>query len=301
MADALNKSTTQRPPVHLGPEPWQPVTAELEKWLPGFLSMSEAGLKEPNDALPSADRLNQGFDYRNNNGKVLQFVPQDASLPFFHMAYEERIWHHGLIATRNNWHDFFNALVWRTFPRIKSALNTIHWRQMQHHESPSRSARRDAVTLFDECGIIVLGESPAPLHDIRKHRWESVFASAKNPWQHRTGPQALRAITFGHAMFEKYLRPYEGLTAKSALLCVPAGFIQQLDTNYAAAIHWLDQRLAGAILHDEFLCHSQELAPLPVLGIPGWWLNRPRDFWRNSRYFRPPSQRTGERKIYVLS
>src|SRR4051794_16460024 len=57
----------------------------------------------------------------NHRGLPIRFVPQ-ADLPAG-VAYEEFIGDTGCVPTRDNLHDFFNALVWLTFPGIKQQLN----------------------------------------------------------------------------------------------------------------------------------------------------------------------------------
>jgi hypothetical protein len=42
--------------------------------------------------------------------------------------YEHRIYTSGQVSTRpQSWHDLFNALVWMRYPRIKTALNSLHY------------------------------------------------------------------------------------------------------------------------------------------------------------------------------
>ena len=53
----------------------------------------------------------------------MRFVPQ-AELPAG-IAYETFISETGGVPTRDNLHDFFNALVWLTYPKIKVRLNAM--------------------------------------------------------------------------------------------------------------------------------------------------------------------------------
>ncbi len=57
-----------------------------------------------------------------------RFVPQE-SLPEG-TAYEEFISATGNVPTRDNLHDFFNGLVWQTFPLIKRELNALQAAQI---------------------------------------------------------------------------------------------------------------------------------------------------------------------------
>jgi len=287
--------------VRTGQAPWLPFQRELDRLLPGVSLCGCHDPQLPTDDWPALERLNRGFVHRNGNGKPLKFVAQNENLPFADMAYEARIWQHGLIATRPNWHDFFNALIWHSFPRSKMALNAVHWHEMQNQASPRRSPRRDALTLFDECGVLLLSESRAPLKAVAGHDWKALFARDCALWGAAGDEHGVRALTFGHAMLEKYLSPYVGMTAKAALVRVRPGFLSFLDRHPDAARRQLDAGLAVAIEEGVYLRHSHELAPLPLLGMPGWWLNRPPDLLENARYFRPPSGRTGERKIMDLT
>lgn len=60
---------------------------------------------------------------QNHRGITLSFVNQ-TELPEG-IAYEAFISNTGKIPTRDNAHDFFNALVWLSFPNIKRELNAI--------------------------------------------------------------------------------------------------------------------------------------------------------------------------------
>ncbi|MFS9669939.1 DUF3025 domain-containing protein, partial [Klebsiella pneumoniae] len=76
-------------------------------------------------------------------------VPQDA-LPAG-AAYEAHIAATGQVPTRDNLHDFFNALIWLHWPRAKAALNARQARAItQDGIGAARGTVRDAATLFDE-------------------------------------------------------------------------------------------------------------------------------------------------------
>src|SRR5688572_3248781 len=67
-------------------------------------------------------------------GTPLVFERQTPELVLDGMHYEQRIYQRGQIATReNNWHDLFNAMMWLKYPRIKSALNSRQWNDVQQH------------------------------------------------------------------------------------------------------------------------------------------------------------------------
>ena len=93
-------------------------------------------------------------DVRNHRGFPIVFVPQ-AALPSA-TAYEAFIGETGSVPTRENLHDFFNALVWYHFPLTKNILYekflTLRRNRLDHGR---RSKPEDWLTLLDEGGEIV--------------------------------------------------------------------------------------------------------------------------------------------------
>lgn len=219
--------------------------------------------------IPACKILNAGFSYKNLNEKELRFINQNESLPYPEMGYEERIYEHGMIATRkNNWHDFFNAMVWHRFPNIKIAINAAHYHEVQKQNSSLRSRKRDLLTLFDECGVIIFA-NPSVHELIRQHQWKELFIGNKEQWLSGN----ITMITFGHAMYEKYMQPYIGMTAQALLL--PNTF----KSDY-------DNQIGKLIANGKMLLCKSELSPLPVLGIPQWHKNQDDEFYANENYFR---------------
>jgi hypothetical protein len=221
-----------------------------------------------NEDIPCCKFLNIGFNYKNVNQQPLIFIAQDDSLPFPEMNYEERIFNHGLIATRpHNWHDFFNAMVWKTFPQTKSAINALHQQGILQQSGPMRSRRRDLLTLFDESGVIIIAKKPI-LELIKNHQWHALFVENKALWLNGS----IQIKTFGHALFEKYRSPYIGLTAQALLF----------DENIVE----LDGFLSHQLSQNHLLNSKAELSPLPLLGIPQWHENQDDAFYANTQYFR---------------
>ncbi len=218
--------------------------------------------------IPSCEQLNQDFDCTNINQKKLIFSTQDGSMVYPTMGYEERIYRKGIIATRrNNWHDFFNAMVWHNFSQTKIAINAIHYREIQVQKDSKRSRKRDLLTLFDECGVIVIAKTYY-LDLLREHKWHELFIENKDSWLNGE----IQIVTFGHAMFEKYLNPYIGMTAKALL--------------FESMPNDMDGVLSHSILDQTILQAKVELSPLPLLGIPGWYKNQNNKFYANKNYFR---------------
>ncbi len=217
----------------------------------------------------------------SGGGQPLRFVSLSGQPAPAAADYELRTHDEGVVPVRDaNWHDFFNAASWLVFPRTKAAVNRAHVEALRVQSSAVRNVRsrgRDALTLFDESGVLVLSRSRAVLAGIRDFAWKRVF------WDERDGlPATTRFVMFGHALYEKALLPYVGMSGHALLLEVPdngdtpetSAWVAQAD---AAAAHVLIERVT----------QPHDLSPLPVLGVPGWWdANRAAAFYDNTAYFR---------------
>lgn len=218
-------------------------------------------------------------------GRPLRFVPQRA-LPDG-AAYEAHIASTGQVPTRDNLHDFFNALVWLALPRTKAALNARQAAELRRDGVRSvRGGVRDAATLFDENAALFVTRRPALADALRGFRWRELFVAQRDGW-----PHDVEVIVFGHALMEKLMAPYKAITAHAWILTAD-------DAYFAASpqqrLAWLDGRLAGELAHGPL--RSQCFTPLPVLGIPGWCdANADPAFYDDTRVFRP-----GRRTARVL-
>jgi hypothetical protein len=190
------------------------------------------------------------------NGQPIRFLPPAAD----GLAYECRISERGAVETRpDNWHDFFNALIWLSFPLGKQAITARHVAAM----TPAGAARgqvRDALTHFDECGLVVLSTQPELLDLLRAHRWRELFVDRR-----QAVVSGMRFVIFGHATYERLLSPYRGLTAKAILYTVDEAWLDLVGAALNAAI---DQRLAADFASGKY-ASPRDLQPLPLLGIPG--------------------------------
>lgn len=197
------------------------------------------------------------------------------------VAYEQRLYAQGELEFRErNWHDLFNVLVWLTFPRAKAALNARHHAALPAGQAGGRGPVRDALTLFDESGVIVLSADAEMLDMIRGFRWKPLF------WDCRAAVVSkMDFLPFGHALCEKALSPYKGITGRSWLLEVDRDF---LDLPFEERLKAIDHRLALRIADPLALRHTHELAPLPVLGVPGWCAdNELPSYYDDRDHFRP--------------
>jgi hypothetical protein len=201
-------------------------------------------------------RLAERHPIHAANGQRVRFVPPQAD----GLAYECRIWESGEVETRpDNWHDFFNGLVWLSFPRTKIAVSARHVKAM----APAGEARgdvRDALTHFDECGIVVLSSQPELLELLRGFHWKTLFVERRAEVL-----RCMRFVVFGHATYEALLKPFRGLTAKAVLYEVTEDWLGMPFADQLAA---LDARLAADLGSGRYQ-RPRDFQPLPLLGIPG--------------------------------
>lgn len=216
------------------------------------------------------------------SGKLIQFTQEKDSLSGFSHQYEPRIYLTGEVQTRlRNWHDLFNALIWMTFPRIKAILNQIHYEtflQETENNIKQRSAIRDAATLFDESGVIVVSSQKKLIQLLITREWKQLF------WYCREEVlSAMRFFVFGHGLYEKALNPFLGMTGKGIILVVDDSYFNQPFLNQLKSAEHL---LESFLLNKKLL--STDLIPIPILGYPGWYQeNMKAEFYENTRYFRP--------------
>lgn len=221
---------------------------------------------------------------RNHGGLPLSFVPQEA-LPEG-MAYEAFISAAGCVPTRENLHDFFNALVWLSFPRIKRALNALQAAQITLDGiGRSRGPARDAATIFDENAALLVVRDAASGRELtdalRQHRWQEVFLTRRADFD-----GAAEVWLFGHALMEKLVTPYKAITAHTRVVLVDAGYFALDD---AARRAWIDCQVARELA--EQTLNTASFTPLPVLGVPGWWPQQDAGFYVDAGVFRPKRQR----------
>ncbi len=212
------------------------------------------------------------------DGMPLAVVRQERT---WTLGFEARAYLHGELQVRDgSWHDLFNVLAWRTFPRAKAAINRAHYDALPEGAGGRRGPRRDALTLFDESGVVVAACDPDLLTLLREFRWHDLF------WKERGCVRAsMRCIVFGHALYEKALVPYVGLTGHALLFPVAPSFTALAPERQVAS---LDASIAACVADAQAFASSAALAPLPLLGIPGWWAdNESEAFYANERYFRP--------------
>jgi Protein of unknown function (DUF3025) len=268
----------------------------LDTWDPHFLTRSPLldsieAVSQPFIVLskwPTLPQFSSEFAKRNiqsaNNVPILPVAQGDAP-DSFEQHYEPRIFLRGQLQTRlENWHDYFNAMCWLQFPHTKAVLNSLHVEMAQTRPLGSnRSALENAITLFDECGAVMVVDDDANADLIINHCWQTLFVKNKTDFGRH-----IQCYVFGHAMHEKSLCAYIGMTTHTIILKKTAEFFEM---SYLAQLKEIDKTVA-AMWHDKTIVKTKDLYPLPLLGVPGWW-HQPQDevFYNNRDYFRKKRQR----------
>ena len=263
-----------------------------------FAPLRAVGARLPGIGWPNPDLLNALADDAgrvvNAQGLRIRFVPPAPRSKDFQDGFEPRAFLKGEVQLRAlDWHDLFNALVWITFPTTKAVINARHFEllsgaSLSGAQTGNRSPARDALTLFDEEGIVVLSSDPGLLDLVREFQWKELFWKRREEVRKR-----MRFFLFGHALYHKALAPFVGMTGKAVLLSVRDAFAQ-LPLN--AQIAEADRLLAAYVWNRNRMSRGHELSPLPVLGVPGWWgANEAASFYENTNYFRPGRGGSGAR------
>jgi hypothetical protein len=228
----------------------------------------------------------------SGGGRTLRFVRAD-EIP--DVEYERHIFETGEVSTRgNNWHDLFNALAWCRLPRLKAALNALHCGQLDTEREGRRGALRDALTLLDESGVIVLGRDRDVLQALAARDWQSALWKQRGAWA-----TDLSIVVCGHGLLEKFLRPYKAITAHALLCHVELPVSESFEDHPLTAT---DTGLAQLLLQGALQTGPKNLSPLPLMGIPGWWPEgvQDRPFYDDTKVFRPPPESFRPAPIHPL-
>jgi len=232
----------------------------LLAWLtsPIYDPLRPALARLPADRWPTHAELTALADgITTSLGRPLRFVPPRGNGDSERRYYEVRIAETGEVETRaENWHDLFNALAWITFPLAKAAINAQHAAILGERgdaEARHRGPERDALTLFDEGGVIVASDDASLTQLIVDFAWKELFWIRREALARRA-----RFFAFGHALYERALEPYLGMVAKTI-------FIPFTDDAAEA-----DSLLARHFADRANFARPKAMAPMPVLGVPGW-------------------------------
>lgn len=232
---------------------------------PIFAPLQALLARLPGDRWPTQAELTAlAAGVRTANGLPLAFVPPVEIEG--RASYEATIASTGAVPTRtDNWHDLFNALCWIAWPLAKAAMNAQHVAILEERgaeEARRRGPERDALTLFDEGGVAVASSDPALLKLIRDFEWKELF------WRRRADVLArMKFFAFGHACLEQSLAPYIGMVAKTVFVPVDELFHALPAEAQAARV---DELLARHFASRTRFPSPKSMAPMPILGVPGW-------------------------------
>ena len=246
---------------------------------PIFTALTPLLGRLPPDRFPRHDELNALAtpSVASGGGAPIRFVPPAASA-----QYEVHVFETGEVQTRaDNWHDLFNALVWLAFPKTKAVLNGHHYGEIRVRRGERlRGTARDVLTLFDEGGVVVASADAELSALLREFRWKELF------WRRRADVlRSMRFYVFGHAIYEKALEPYKGVTAKALIVDAAP---ELLEAPLEQQLTELDARAADYFSGTQALASTRNLSPLPILGIPGWEpANAREEYYDDRAQFRP--------------
>ncbi len=116
----------------------------------------------------------------------------------------------------------------------------------------------------------VVGQASELAACLMRRDWHAALVERREKWVD------IGVYVIGHAVLEKLIQPWPGITAKC--LCIelpPDTSLEQID--FAIAQRWQQNPPS-----------PMQLFPLPVLGIPGWCAdNESPDYYDDTRQFRP--------------
>ncbi|MET0286237.1 MAG: DUF3025 domain-containing protein [Polyangiales bacterium] len=212
---------------------------------------------EQHGRFPSADELT-ALHQRHVEARglpALRFVEVPRKKPRRKGPIDPSTLYEGLVTVRgevptrrDDWHDLFNALAFLTFPRAKRALHARQFAILRARLEPTatklpnaRTREQDALTLFDEGGLVVA--SPAPIADAELG--EAMRAGRA------------RVVPFGHAL-------YEHMVAQAPC---PLATVHAVSLPASVDLDALDRALADALsAPSAFLVPSPERGTsLPAL------------------------------------
>ncbi|HKP56704.1 MAG TPA: DUF3025 domain-containing protein [Polyangiales bacterium] len=139
--------------------------------------------------------------------------------------YDGRITCASEVPTRErDWHDFFNALCFMTYPRAKRALHRRQYALLCQRVDvtaprlpPARTPEQDALTLFDEGGAVIAAEP---------EEYQQLMAA---PEYERTPlltafteQGGVKVLAFGHALFEHLVEGLRCPGGSTRVVCLPS-------------------------------------------------------------------------------
>jgi DUF3025 family protein len=176
---------------------WNP---RFDEGRPAFAPLASAMAPfRPYAHWPPLEAWNAGAEgLRSAGGAAIRFVAQPprrrGAAPDLADLYDERIFTKGEVPSRAaTWHDFFNMLVWVSFPATKRAINARQRRALRAWVDPAarrlpsaRTPEQDALAMIDEGGALVASRGP-----LAEDRVPEAVARGE-----------ARVLLLGHAIYE---------------------------------------------------------------------------------------------------
>jgi len=124
--------------------------------------------------------------------------------------------------------------------------------------------------------VAVVADDSRIFDRIAGFEWKELF------WRRRAELERhARFVAFGHALFEKALEPHLGMVAKTIFLSTG-----RLPDD-GALVDSVDASLAAHFGERARFASPKRMAPMPVLGIPGWHSDTDREsFYDDPHHFR---------------
>ena len=215
-----------------------------QPWMTSLCGSGEALCGAGIDWRLAVNTIARHCGLATESGYLIEFVAQSA-LPG-QASYEAFIDATGKVPTRDNLHDFLNALIWLHYPLLKARLNALQAAdiastrspaEMQRLSAPARRSRhRDALTLFDENAVIVATSDASLCSLLREHAWSDLFVERRAMLG-----TCYDVFPFGHALIEKLVAPYKAITAHAWLILVEPLFFEQSTLD---KMRYLDRTIA---------------------------------------------------------
>jgi hypothetical protein len=250
-------------------------------WLRPLVSIAEP-IVQASDWRAAANLAATRAQIHNANGFPIEFVPQ-ASLPSG-VAYESFIYDTGQVPTRENLHDFFNALIWLAYPAVKQRLNSLQAAELARSSAESsvqtrltgRGKLRDAATIFDENAAFFVCGNSSMTAALRSHAWEDLFLVQRDLFARQC-----EVVLFGHSLIEKLVAPFKGITAHACCVPVDPSYFLMTPLDRCKVIEiWASKSIGHGLDRSTFTA-------LPIAGIPGWWEGQTPGFYADISVFRP--------------
>lgn len=274
---------------------------DMEKyWLSPYFSIHQSlKIDIENHQFDDNSHLYEWLNAYFKNNHINLYNYHHTPLSFTHQndlphstAYELFIAQDNKIPTRDNLHDWFNACIWSVFKQSKAILNHHHLLHIDKNDSGNkRNKIRDAITVFDENGIVLAISNDTIGKGIKEHLfnfdWQNSLVNPRAFWynpnqNHQT---YVKSFLFGHALLEQLILPRKNLCGHSFAVFVENDFfnwdkeaqLSHLDTLLAKQLNdWLKTDTAN----------PKDLQPLPVLGIPHFCDDQDDDFYNDKSVFR---------------